>query len=141
MRIGDYIRQQRLAADLSLEDLARMLGTQKPHISHWEMHRRVPGETNVRKLAKIFGVDAQTMLDLATPRTHREPVDPFPDQVASLMNDLADPMAIRLLRLFRGLSQQQRQNVLDVVELTTKIARESNQPSEAPLEAGTICPG
>ena len=55
--LGDYIREQRDAADMSLREFARQLGDISPaHISDIENGRRYPSEELLGKMSQLLRV-------------------------------------------------------------------------------------
>ena len=60
----NIFKKMRLAAGLSQGDVAKKLGyTCGQFCSNWERSRSVPPLKSIRKLAKIFGVDADDFVE------------------------------------------------------------------------------
>lgn len=47
--------EARLRANLSLEDVARMLGCNRSSVSRWEKETLTPSEPRIKKLAELLG--------------------------------------------------------------------------------------
>lgn len=63
--LGEFLRDARVAADLSLRDLAKQLDVSPSYLSDIENDRRVPAEDVVRALAEHLTLDADTLLAMA----------------------------------------------------------------------------
>lgn len=110
--IGEYIRQQRSNAKISLRQLSKLAGVSNPYLSQIERGVRKPSAEILQQIAKGLRISAEALyvqagiLDL--------PVGgPVPEAIR------ADP----------GLSERQRQILLDVYE---SFLRENNHHTETP---------
>lgn len=63
--LGDVLREARVAADLSLRDLAKRLGITPSYISDIENDRRVPSEDVLRLLANELKLDFDQLMAMA----------------------------------------------------------------------------
>jgi transcriptional regulator with XRE-family HTH domain len=63
--LGQQIREARIAADLSLRELARRLGRAPSYMNDIEHDRRVPSEAVLREICSELGLDADLMLAAA----------------------------------------------------------------------------
>ena len=59
--LGDYLREQRLAAKLSLRQLAEQAGVSNPYLSQIERGLRKPSAEVLQQLAKALRVSAETL--------------------------------------------------------------------------------
>jgi len=59
--LGDYLREQRLAASLSLRQLAEQTGVSNPYLSQIERGLRRPSAEVLQQLAKALRVSAETL--------------------------------------------------------------------------------
>src|SRR3954451_12789570 len=59
--LGDYLREQRLAARLSLRQLAEQAGVSNPYLSQIERGLRRPSAEVLQQLAKALRVSAETL--------------------------------------------------------------------------------
>ena len=59
--LGDYLREQRLAAKLSLRQLAEQTGVSNPYLSQIERGLRRPSAEVLQQLAKALRVSAETL--------------------------------------------------------------------------------
>ena len=62
MTIGQKIARLRIASDISQEELAENLGISRQSVSKWELDQAVPQIDKVVKLAEIFGVTTDELL-------------------------------------------------------------------------------
>lgn len=61
-RLGDVLREARVAADLTLRDLAKRLSLSASYISDIENERRVPAEEVLRQLATELKLQPDELL-------------------------------------------------------------------------------
>lgn len=66
MELGRKIRQQRLKAKLTQEQLAEKLGIGPQSVSKWENDVSMPDITSLPLLAEIFGISIDDLFDLST---------------------------------------------------------------------------
>ena len=59
--LGDYLREQRLSAKLSLRQLAEQTGVSSPYLSQIERGLRRPSAEVLQQLAKALRVSAETL--------------------------------------------------------------------------------
>lgn len=99
--LGDYLREQRESAGLSLRKLAEQTGVSNPYLSQIERGLRRPSAEVLQQLAKALRVSAETLYVRAGI------LDPNDAEVRSVeLAILADP----------GLTERQKQSLLDVYE-------------------------
>ena len=97
--LGDYLKEQRLAAQLSLRQLADQVGVSNPYLSQIERGLRKPSAEVLQQLARALRVSAEQLYVRAGI------VHPDSDHVGSVeLAVLADP----------GLTERQKQSLLDV---------------------------
>jgi len=97
--LGDYLREQRVAARLSLRQLAAQTGVSNPYLSQIERGLRRPSAEVLQQLAKGLRISAETLYIRAGILS--------PDQSEALPVEIAivgDP----------GLTERQKQSLLDV---------------------------
>jgi transcriptional regulator with XRE-family HTH domain len=97
--IGEYIRQQRNTAKISLRQLAKLAGVSNPYLSQVERGLRKPSAEILQQIAKGLRISAEALYIQAGILEQRQG-GPVVDAV------LADP----------GLSERQKQVLLDVYE-------------------------
>jgi len=97
--IGEYIRQQRNNAKISLRQLAKLAGVSNPYLSQVERGLRKPSAEILQQIAKGLRISAEALYIQAGILEQRQG-GPVVDAV------LADP----------GLSERQKQVLLDVYE-------------------------
>ena len=59
--LGDYLKEQRLAAQLSLRQLADQVGVSNPYLSQIERGLRKPSAEVLQQLAKALRISAETL--------------------------------------------------------------------------------
>jgi transcriptional regulator with XRE-family HTH domain len=97
--LGEYLREQRLAAKLSLRQLAEQAGVSNPYLSQIERGLRRPSAEVLQQLAKALRVSAATLYVRAGI------LNPEDGEVRSVeLAILADT----------GLTERQKQSLLDV---------------------------
>ncbi len=97
--LGDYLREQRTAAQLSLRQLAEQAGVSNPYLSQIERGLRRPSAEVLQQLAKALRISAE-QLYLRAGIAH--PADGVAGSVELAV--LGDP----------GLTERQKQSLLDV---------------------------
>ncbi len=99
--LGSYLREQRVAAELSLRQLAEQAGVSNPYLSQIERGLRRPSAEVLQALAKALRISAEQVYVQAGI------LSPDDDQVRSVeLAILGDPM----------LSERQKQALLEVYE-------------------------
>jgi transcriptional regulator with XRE-family HTH domain len=97
--LGDYVREQRLSASLSLRQLAAQTGVSNPYLSQIERGLRRPSAEVLQQLARALRISAETLYVRAGI------LDPEDGEVRSVeLAILADT----------GLTERQKQSLLDV---------------------------
>ena len=99
--LGSYLREQRVAAELSLRQLAEQAGVSNPYLSQIERGLRRPSAEVLQALAKALRISAEQVYVQAGI------LSPDDDQVRSVeLAILGDP----------NLSERQKQALLEVYE-------------------------
>ncbi|MCP2259450.1 helix-turn-helix protein [Streptoalloteichus tenebrarius] len=111
--IGDYIRQQRRHAQISLRQLARLAGVSNPYLSQIERGLRRPSAEILQQIAKGLRISAEALYVQAGILERREG-GPVVDAV------LADP----------DLNERQKQVLLDVYESFRRENATTRRPAE-----------
>ena len=63
--IGARIRRERLNRNMTQRELAEAVEVGVPHISKVEANRENPSDDLIRRLAKVFGIDADELFVVA----------------------------------------------------------------------------
>ncbi len=101
--LGDYLKEQRLAAQLSLRQLAEQAGVSNPYLSQIERGLRKPSAEVLQQISKALRISSEQLYiragilnpeDVTTGATE-------PSVELAILND-------------RGLSERQKQSLLDV---------------------------
>ncbi|MGI8700872.1 MAG: helix-turn-helix domain-containing protein [Nocardioidaceae bacterium] len=97
--LGDYLREQRVSAKLSLRQLAEQAGVSNPYLSQIERGLRRPSAEVLQQLAKALRISAEQLY------VHAGILNPDEVETRSVeLAILADP----------GLTERQKQSLLDV---------------------------
>ena len=123
--LGDYLREQRVAAQLSLRQLAEQTGVSNPYLSQIERGLRRPSAEVLQQLAKALRISAETLYVRAGI------LDPDEEGARSVeLAVLADPV----------LTERQKQSLLDVYEAFRAanglLAQAQAEPSSPGGETG-----
>ncbi|MBA2772871.1 MAG: helix-turn-helix transcriptional regulator [Nocardioidaceae bacterium] len=106
--LGDYLREQRRGAQLSLRQLAEQAGVSNPYLSQIERGLRRPSAEVLQQLAKALRVSAATMYVRAGI------LEPDEDQERSVhLAVLCDP----------ALTERQKQALLDIYDSFRRAPR------------------
>ena len=112
-QVGDFIREQRNAARVSLRELARTAGVSNPYLSQVERGLRKPSAEILASIAKGLKISAETLYEQAGILDRR---DGNPDTVAAIR---ADP----------SLSERHKAVLLELYE--TYVREHAAQPAAA----------
>ena len=113
--LGDYLREQRLAAKLSLRQLAEQTGVSNPYLSQIERGLRRPSAEVLQQLAKALRVSAETLYVRA----------------GILSLDDSDVRSVELAILAdTGLTERQKQSLLDVYASFLALNSRQEDPSD-----------
>ena len=112
--LGDYLKEQRLAAQLSLRQLADQVGVSNPYLSQIERGLRKPSAEVMQQLARALRVSAEQLYVRAGI------VHPDPGQAGSVeLAVLAET----------GLTERQKQSLLDVYASFQALNERDTTPS------------
>jgi len=115
--LGDYLREQRRTAQLSLRQLAEAAGVSNPYLSQIERGLRKPSAEILQQLAKALRISAETLYVRAGILDER--VDGGLEVTAAIM---ADPT----------INERQKRVLIDIYE----SFRKENQPAAATAGEG-----
>jgi transcriptional regulator with XRE-family HTH domain len=119
--LGSYLREQRVAAELSLRQLAEQAGVSNPYLSQIERGLRRPSAEVLQALAKALRISAEQVYVQAGI------LNPDDDQVRSVeLAILGDPV----------LSERQKQALLEIYQSFRASSTLDDEPAErttAPL--------
>jgi transcriptional regulator with XRE-family HTH domain len=113
--IGEFIREQREQAHVSLRQLARLAGVSNPYLSQIERGLRKPSADILQQIAKGLRISAEQLYIRAGILESREG---NPELIAAILAD-------------EGLGERQKQVLVDIYE---SFRRENAQ---LPAQAGT----
>ncbi|MGI8532416.1 MAG: helix-turn-helix domain-containing protein [Geodermatophilaceae bacterium] len=108
--IGEYIREQRTAAQVSLRQLAQATGVSNPYLSQIERGLRKPSAEILQQIAKGLRISAETLYVQAGILTEREG---DPDVEAAILRDshLQERHKQVLLEIYRSFCTATRADV------------------------------
>jgi len=117
MNLGEIIRRQRKLAELSLRQLASMVGISNPYLSQIERGLRAPSEQVLRSIAAALQTSADALVEQVEHDAARQDQSPV---VAAIQED-------------PGLTARQRHALVDVyfalIEQTAANRRRRGRPS------------
>lgn len=134
--LGSYLRDQRVAAELSLRQLAEQAGVSNPYLSQIERGLRRPSAEVLQALAKALRISAEQVYVQAGI------LSPDDDQVRSVeLAILGDPMLserqkqalVEVYEAFRAVTVARRDADLSAPQLTELLDEE---PAPTDVEAG-----
>ncbi|HZE30450.1 MAG TPA: helix-turn-helix transcriptional regulator [Actinoallomurus sp.] len=112
--IGDYIREQRQRAKVSLRQLAEATGVSNPYLSQIERGLRKPSAEILQQIAKGLRISAEVLYVQAGILDERE----------------SDTDVQAAIRVDVALSERQKQVLLDIYE---SFRKEEGAPAEAAI--------
>jgi len=114
--LGDYLRDQRVSAQLSLRQLADQTGVSNPYLSQIERGLRRPSAEVLQQIAKALRISAEQLY------VHAGILNPEEGQVRSVeLAILADP----------ALTERQKNTLLDVYQ-SFRAASQAANAAESP---------
>jgi transcriptional regulator with XRE-family HTH domain len=116
--LGDFIRRQRELQELSMRQMAELVGISNPYLSQIERGLREPSEKVVEAIARTLELSADALYEQSG---YRRPGDGGEPE--------AEPEVVRAIKADRRLTARRRQALLEVYEAFT---RPEPQPREAP---------
>jgi transcriptional regulator with XRE-family HTH domain len=109
--MGGRIKEARLRAGLTQARLADQLGVTDAVVAMWEHERRRPTIENLLQIARITFTDPATILSDTPSETRYTASVTSPDELT-------------LLRFYRQMRPQTRENLLQLLGVTADISRE-----------------
>jgi transcriptional regulator with XRE-family HTH domain len=104
--LGDYIRRQRELQELSLRQLADLVGISNPYLSQIERGLREPSEKVLDAIARNLELSAEGLYEQGGRRRGGE-------------DDAEEPAVVAAIRADRSLTGRQRQALLEVYDAFT----------------------
>jgi transcriptional regulator with XRE-family HTH domain len=116
-QVGDFIREQRNAARVSLRELARTAGVSNPYLSQVERGLRKPSAEILASIARGLKISAESLYEQAGILDRRSG---NPDTVAAIRSDSA-------------LSERHKAVLLELYETYVREHRASSQAATQPV--------
>lgn len=113
--VGDYIREQRRSAQVSLRQLARLAGVSNPYLSQIERGLRKPSAEILQQIAKGLRISAEQLYI----------------QAGFLDERLGDTEVVTAILADAGLTERQKQVLLEIYESFRKENAIRASPAEA----------
>jgi transcriptional regulator with XRE-family HTH domain len=85
--LGNFIREQRRSARMSLRKMAKLAGVSNPYLSQIERGLRRPSADILQGIAKALRISAETLYVQAGMLDDRKPGEPGPDVEAAILAD------------------------------------------------------
>ena len=112
--LGDYIREQRSSAQISLRQLAKQAGVSNPYLSQIERGLRKPSAEILQQIAKALRISAEALYVQAGILDERYGDSDVPSAV------LGDP----------GITERQKQVLLEIYDSFRRENEETGPPAE-----------
>jgi transcriptional regulator with XRE-family HTH domain len=113
--LGEYIRRQRELQELSLRQLADLVGISNPYLSQIERGLREPSEKVLDAIARSLELSAEGLYEQGGRRRGEE-------------DDEEEPAVVAAIRADRGLTARQRQALLEVYDAFTGRSSRRRRP-------------
>jgi transcriptional regulator with XRE-family HTH domain len=123
--LGDYIREQRNSAQISLRQLAKLAGVSNPYLSQIERGLRKPSAEILQQIAKALRISAEALYVQAGILDERYGDSDVPTAV------LGDP----------GITERQKQVLLEIDDSFRRENDESPSGEEEVAAEDTVVPG
>ena len=123
-QVGDFIREQRGAARVSLRELARTAGVSNPYLSQVERGLRKPSAEILASIARGLKISAESLYEQAGILDRRSG---NPDTVAAIRSDtgLSERHKAVLLELYETYVREQRASSQAATQTTPTPSKES----------------
>jgi transcriptional regulator with XRE-family HTH domain len=123
-QVGDFIREQRSAARVSLRELARTAGVSNPYLSQVERGLRKPSAEILAAIARGLKISAETLYEQAGILDRRSG---NPDTVAAIRSDsdLSERHKAVLLELYETYVREHRASSPAAAQTTPTSSKES----------------
>jgi transcriptional regulator with XRE-family HTH domain len=114
--LGEYIRRQRELQELSLRQLADLVGISNPYLSQIERGLREPSEKVLDAIARSLELSAEGLYEQGGRRRADEG------------HEQDEPAVVAAIRADRTLTARQRQALLEVYDAFTGRSRRRRRP-------------
>src|SRR4051812_7738912 len=122
--LGDYIREQRSSAQISLRQLAKLAGVSNPYLSQIERGLRKPSAEILQQIAKALRISAEALYVQAGILDERYGDSDVPSAV------LGGP----------GITERQKQVLLEIYDSFRRGEDEGSPPAENQAAGGPRAP-
>lgn len=113
MAFCDILKKLRVRADMSQNELARLMNVNQYIISYWEKGRSEPSISQILKLSDIFKVPSDYLLGKGVIRTEDD--DEFYTVVRNIELDAKDEVNKKLIDLLDKLDENQKNKIIELI--------------------------
>jgi transcriptional regulator with XRE-family HTH domain len=142
--LGDYIREQRAASDISLRQLAKLAGVSNPYLSQIERGLRKPSAEILQQIAKALRISAEALYVQAGILEQREGSGVVVDAVLTDdgLNERQKQVLLEIYDSFRkensaAAPDQGEQAAVSVVTATSALPDEQLSTAPRPTKKAT----
>ena len=121
MAFCNQLKKLRKRNNIKQVELANMLGVKQYVISGWETSRSEPSISQICKLAEIFDVPIDYLLDTHTIRV--SDIGDFKKVERNIKMDIEDKFVTEFQCIINDLSDNQKDAVIDMVKSFIKISK------------------
>lgn len=90
--------------EMSLEQMAEILGTSKQVLNRYELRKRYPKTTTVRKYADALGIDAAWLIGYDDEK-HSSPENPIKDQLCKYIDGMSKQQMDLMMRIAKSIRE------------------------------------
>lgn len=125
IQIGDYIREARLSAGLSLKELADKIGVTQASLSRWENNKRIPKITYVEKIDEILrsNITSNIIHGTSDNSTNVISINSYPDYMIYICESCNKMISYgRIVPIFKGTNCPYcKRSIKDVLEYSAEV--------------------
>jgi transcriptional regulator with XRE-family HTH domain len=134
--LGDYIREQRNGAQISLRQLARLAGVSNPYLSQIERGLRKPSAEILQQIAKALRISAEALYVQAGILEEREGETDVPGAVVRdpALSERQKQVLLEIYESFRKENEAKAELSATEAAATAAAARTSTRSTRAPTK-------
>lgn len=121
MNLGNNIKKLRRRANLSQQELAKLIGINQYNISFWEINRSEPSSSQLLKLSLIFKVPVDYILGKNEIVTYNE--EEFKSVTNNFELDIKDDNLKELLDIYNSLSKDKQEDLLQLIKSFSNLIK------------------
>lgn len=116
-----HIKKLRRRANLSQQELAKLIGVNQYNISFWEINRSEPSSSQLLKLSLIFKVPVDYILGKNEIVTYNE--EEFKSVTNNFELDIKDDNLKELLDIYNSLSKDKQEDLLQLIKSFSNLIK------------------